>query len=148
LSLNQIENFEPVKSFTDDMNTQWQLVKSASDSTVDIPKPDTVQVIDYWCHEFPGIKQRLYVYVVEGVRQPRVETEKPTRFFYQWFSTIYAQNFTPQMITEREWLKANVYAAPMVDARTSKLNAICHIDNKPQEVSGDNEDALIQVEGL
>jgi len=147
LCLNQIQNFEPVKKFKDEMNTEWSLVKASSDSTVDVPSPKSMQVIDFWNHEFPNIKTKLYVYVVEGIRQPRIETEQPTRILYQWFSTVFVPTFTPQMISDREWLKANVYAAPIVNGRVSKLKALCHIAddaNMPET----HEDKLLNIEEL
>lgn len=150
LSLNQIEGFTPVQEFTDETNTKWTLVKSSLDSTIDIPDPKTLQIVDFWNHEFPNLKTKLYVYVVEGVRQPRVETEQPSRILYQWFSPVFVPTFTPQMISDKEWLKANVYAAPVVNARVSKLNAICHI--KGSEVSYGNvdvsNDKLLKVDEL
>lgn len=151
LNLTQIENFQPVQKFTDDTNTTWTLVKAFSDSTVDVPDPKSMQIVDYWDHKFVGLKNDvpLYVYVVEGVRQPRVETEQPSRIMFQWFSKIYVKDFTPQMISEREWYKANVYAAPVLNARVSKLNAICKTKggvqaaNEPQE-----EEKLIRMDEL
>lgn len=127
LHLTQIEGFEPVQKFTDSTNTQWTLAKAATNSTVGIPDPKSVQIVDFWNHKFPreGLSQDVYVYVVEGVKQPSVETEQPTRILYQWFSTTPVYSFTPQMISDKEWLKANVYSAPMVDARVSKLHALC-----------------------
>lgn len=147
LGLNQIEGFQPVQGFVDETNTQWTLVKAASNSTIDIPDPKTLQVLDYWNTEFPGIKTKLYVYVVEGVKPPRVETEQPTRVMYQWFSTRFVREFTPQMITEREWLRANVYAAPIVNARMSKLRAICHVVDSVQPAP-EQSDNLLKVEEL
>lgn len=147
LKLNQIEGYVPVESFIDDSNTKWVLVKSCFDSTRDIPDPKTIQVIDQWNHVFPGLKSEIYVYVVEGIRSPRVETEQPTRVLYQWFSPVMVKNFSAQMITENEWLKANVYAAPIIDVRTSKLNAICRITNTEPEVKEDNTQ-LLKVEEL
>ena len=147
LNLNQIENFQPVKKFKDDSNTEWTLVKSSFDSTVDIPDPRGIQVVDFWNHEFPNLKTKLYVYVVEGIKQPRVETEQPTRVMYQWFSLVFVPTFTPSMITDKEWLKANVYAAPIINARVSKLKAICHITNTVSAVPTP-DDRCIQVEEL
>ena len=150
LSLNQIEGFEAVKEFVDKTNTKWSLVKSSADSTIDIPDPKTLQIVDFWNHEFPNLKTKLYVYVVEGIRQPRVETEQPSRILYQWFSPVFVPTFTPQMISDKEWLKANVYAAPLVNGRVSKLNAICHIQNpissNDQQIQ--NTDKLLKVEEL
>ena len=147
LCLNQIEGYVPSKKFRDDTNTEWTLVKSSTDSTLDIPEPKSIQIVDYWNHEFPNIKTKLYVYIVEGIRQPRVETEQPTRILYQWFSTVWIPNFTPQMITDKEWLKANVYAAPISNSRISKLKAICHIEGDLGTQS-QHEDKLITVEEL
>lgn len=148
LGLNQIEGFSPVQQFVDESNTSWQLVKAAANSTIDIPDPKSIQITDYWNHEFPGLRSKLYVYVVEGIKQPRVETEQPTRIMYQWFSTVFVPTFTPLMITDREWLRANVYAAPVVNARVSKLNAICRIADGavPREAASD--DKLLQIEEL
>jgi len=148
LGLNQIEGFEPVKSFTDETNTPWQLVKAASNSTVDVPDPKSLQVVDFWNHDFPGLKTKLYVYVVEAIRQPRVETEQATRVMYQWFSTVFVPTFNPQMITEQEWMKANVYAAPLINGRMSKLNAICKVQGKGAPANAQADDKLIHVEGL
>lgn len=147
LNLTQIDKFEMVKSFRDDTNVEWTLVKQSSDSTVDIPDPKTIQVLGYWNHAFPGIKDKIYIYVVEGIRRPRVDTEKPTLVLYQWFSSVFVPNFTPDMITQREWLKANVYAAPILDARVSKLHALCKIPRE-QAVREEPADQLLHVEGL
>ena len=148
LCLNQIADFEPIKQFTDDSNTTWVLSKSSSDSTIDVPDPANMQVVDYWNHEFPGIKSRIYIYVVEGIRQPRVETEQPSRIMYQWFSTVFVPTFTPQMITQREWLRANVYAAPVTQTRMSKLKALCKVSNTSPFVGPPTKDELITVKEL
>ena len=150
LGLTQIENFQPVQSFVDDTNTKWTLVKAFADSTVDVPDPKSLQIVDCWNHKFVGLKEdkSLYVYVVEGIRMPRVETEQPSRVIFQWFSQVCIKDFAPQMITEREWMKANVYAAPVVNSRVSKLCAICRVQ-APQAVAQPADDtALIRVEGL
>lgn len=150
LGLNQIDGFKPVEKFTDDTNTEWSLAKASNDSTVDIPDPKALQITDFWNHEFPKpLKNaKLYIYVVEGIRQPRVETEQPTRVLYQWFSTIGLRDFTPAMISEKEWLKANVYSAPVVNARVSKLIALCQVPSVAATQNGTQEDKLIQVEEL
>lgn len=149
LSLNQVEGFEPVKAFRDQSNTEWTLVKAASNSTVGIPDPKTLQITDFWNHAFPrkDLQNKLYVYVVEGIKQPQVETERPTKVLYQWFSPIFVPQFTPQMISQREWLKANVYSAEVVDARVSKLNALCKVSAE-QQAPVEPEDRLLQVEGI
>lgn len=148
LQLNQIEGFEPVAEFVDESNTPWRLVKQASNSTVDVPDPKSLQITDYWNHEFPGLKSKLYCYVVEGIKQPRVETEQATRILYQWFSPVFVPTFTPQMITEREWLKANVYAAPVLNVRVSKLNALCKTQNGVNKGEAADENKLLHVEGI
>lgn len=150
LNLTQIEGFQPVQKFTDETNTAWTLVKAFSDSTVDVPDPKSMQIVDYWDHKFVGLKNDipLYVYVVEGVRQPRVETEQPSRILFQWFSKVYVKDFNPQMISEREWYKANVYAAPVVNARVSKLNAICHVKPGTQTAGPQEDDNLIRMDVL
>ena len=148
LALNQIDGFVPVPEFVDETNTKWTLCKAASNSMVDVPDPKSVQIVDYWCHDFPGLKTKLYVYVVEGVRQPRVETEQPTRVLYQWFSPTWVATFTPSMITDKEWLKANVYSAPVVSGRESKLAAICKLKGNVHSGAQADEDKLLTVEEL
>ena len=146
LNLNQIEGVVPANEFTDEMNIKWKLIKAASDSTIDIPSPKTVQFTDCWCHQYLNTDKKVYVYVVEGIRMPRVETEQPSRILYQWYSTVCINGFNPQMVSENEWLKANVYSAPGVNARMSKLMAFCpmpggaqpqtQVENKPIFVEG------------
>ena len=152
LNLTQIEGFAPVERFTDDANTEWILAKAASNSTVGIPDPKAVQIVDFWNHKFPrnDLSQDIYIYVVEGVKQPTVETEQPTRVLYQWFSTTVVYNFTPQMITGKEWLKANVYSAPVADSRVSKLKALCKVSEVySDKSSGSAEDQpLIHMKEL
>lgn len=145
LNLSQIEDFNPIGSFSYAIRNQWNLVKSSVDSAIEIPDPKSIQIIDYWNHVFPNLKEKVYIYVVEGIKPPRVETEQPTRILYQWFSTSYVPNFTPLMITEREWRKANVYAAPVVNSRMDILNNLCQI--QAQEVESPKE-SLIKVEGI
>lgn len=140
LGLKQISGFEMVGTFSDSSGTKWRLVKSASDSGVEIPDPALLQVTDYWCHEFPGSSGRVYIYVVEGIKQPRTENEKPVSILYQWFSTYNNPSFTPQMISKSEWLTANVYASEVKSSRISKLNALCRVssqNNKPENDSID-----------
>ena len=151
LMLNQMEGFEPVQEFTDSANVKWVLAKAASDSTRDVPDPKTVQITSCWNHEFPAkLSPKIYVYAVEAIRPPRVATEQPSMLLYQWFSTVQV-DFNPSMITEREWLKANVYAAPLQDTRMSKLLAICKMQCQPAKDAPQapaEEDKLIKVEGI
>ena len=149
LGLTQVEGFAPVQSFADSSGVQWVLSKASSDSTRDVPDPKAVQITDYWNHEFPNIRQKVYVYVVEGIRVPRVETEQPSKILYQWFSSIFIPKFDPTMITDREWLKANVYTASLSDTRLSKLNAICKVKvNEIVQETKPEEEALLKVEEL
>ena len=151
LMLNQLEGWEPVQEFTDSANVHWVLAKAATDSTRDIPDPKTVQFVGAWNHEFPAkLSQKVYVYVVEAIRPPRVATEQPSMLLYQWFSTV-KMDFNPSMITDREWLKANVYAAPLVDSRMSKLLAICKVKapaQQSQQAAPAEEDKPIRVEEI
>ena len=149
LGLNQVEGFAPVNDFVDESNTHWTLAKAASNSTVGIPDPKSLQIVDFWNHAFPrkDLQNKLYVYVVEGIKQPQVPTEQPTKVLYQWFSPVFVPQFTPQMISEQEWRKANVYAAPVVDARISKLNALCKVQAGAQTET-EPAGKLLQVEGL
>lgn len=128
LGLRQLMNFNIIPSFTDSDGKTWRLVKSANDSSVEIPDPRYVQVSDYWVHEFPNTSGKVFLYVVEGVKQPRNNGEKPVRVLYQWFSTKGVMTFNPQLITPQEWLRANVFTAPVTDSRLSKLSALCGIE--------------------
>lgn len=149
LGLTQINGYEPVKKFVDSAGISWDLLKSSSDSTRDIPDPKQVQITDYWNHEFPNIKQKVYVYVVEGIRIPRVETERPSKVLYQWFSSVFIPKFDPTMVTDREWMKANVYAAAIGDSRTSKLNAICRVQQETVNPAAEEPaNALLDVKEL
>lgn len=148
LMLNQLEGWEPVQEFVDSSNVKWTLAKSSTDSTRDIPDPQTVQFVGAWNHEFPAkLSQKIYVYAVEAVRPPRVATEQPSMLLYQWFSTV-QMDFNPSMITQNEWLKANVYAAPLLDTRMSKLLAICKIKQTPvqEQAQPAEADKPIRVE--
>ena len=149
LGLTQVEGFEPVKEFVDSSGMQWVLTKASYDSTRDVPDPKAVQITDYWNHEVPDIKQKVYIYVVEGIRMPRVEIEQPSRILYQWFSAVFIPKFDPTMITDREWLRANVYSASIGDTRVSKLNALCKVkETKISEPAKVEEEALLKVEEL
>lgn len=134
LKLTQIDGFEPVSEFIDSSGMRWQLVKSASSGMSEIPDPQSVNITDYWNHEYPGSNGKVYIYVVEGVRVPKTSRETACNVLYTWFSTVDNKQFTPQMIRPAEWLMANVYASPITDARVSKLKALCKIrdDNMAQ----------------
>ena len=149
LGLTQIEGFEPVKGFIDDSNTEWTLLKSSSDPTISVPDFKNVQVTDFWNHEYsPNGKVKVYIYVVEGICQPRVETEQPVMVLFQWFSATGVMTFTPQMISANEWAKANVYRAKVKNQRMSKFMALCRINNAPAQEPQKTDTALLQVEGI
>jgi hypothetical protein len=134
LGLSQIEGFSPVKEFTDSTGVVWQLKKSAFDSSVGIPDPTTVSFTDHWCREIPNASktQKIYCYCAEGIKQPMIEGEKPTRVLYHWFCLTPDPQFTPAHVSQQEWHRANVYAAAMTDdARVSKFNALCGIQQQP-----------------
>ena len=124
LNLTQIDKFEPVPEFTDSTGATWSLVKDARSGMSEVPDPQAVNITDYWNHELPGSGGKIYIYVVEGIRAPKTNREAPCRILYAWFSTTNQPGFTPQMIRPQEWLVANVYAARITDARTSKLQAL------------------------
>ena len=144
LGLRQMINFNITHDFRDSDGKQWKLVKSANDASVEVPDPQFVQITDYWNHDFPNSNGKVYIYVVEGIKRPRVDTERPVRVLYQWFSTKNNPQFTPQMISANEWRRANVYTAQIQDSRVSKLSALCgvemlgNIDN-PQNPNGSAE---------
>lgn len=146
IGLKQINDFKMVREFSDSDGRHWKLAKSARDSSVEIPDPQFVQVTDYWMHEFPGSGGKVYIYVVEGIKRPRIDTEQAVMVLYQWFSTSNTRNFTPQMISPGEWLCANVYTAPISDSRVSKLKALCNvIENSPQKGQMDDQDIDISL---
>lgn len=132
LQLTQIDGYEPLPEFTDSSGVRWRLVKAANSGMSEIPDPQSVNVTDYWNHEYPGSGGKVFVYVVEGVRVPKTTRETACNVLYCWFSTVDNKQFTPQMIRPNEWLMANVYASPVTDARVSKLKALCKVrDDAP-----------------
>lgn len=151
LMLNQIEGWEPVEDFTDSDGVHWKLAKASTDSTVDVPDPKSIMVLNCWCAPFPrDLSQKLYLYAVEGLRPPRVATEQPSRILYQWFSTMQI-DFNPSMITQREWMKANVYAAPVRDSRPSKLMAMCKVrqeERQAPKTAAQEEQGLLKIAEL
>ena len=112
LELRQLQDYKIADEFKDGGGNQWKLVKSAYDSSVDIPDPNYVQVVD---------------------KRPRIDTEKSVQIMYQWFSTKNEPKFNPMMISQNEWCKANIYTAPLYDTRVSILNAFCGINDKQND---------------
>ena len=143
LNLNQIENYQLTQKFFDSSNTEWTLVKSSNDSTIDIPDPKSIQIIDYWNHEFPNIKNKIYVYVVEGIKQPRVETEQPTRIMYQWFSTVFIPTFTPSFIA----ILLSFFCKPHYISTLTRCREISLFSESIQQ-STENKDELIKIDEL
>lgn len=135
LGLRQIQGFEMVDSFRDSYGKTWRLVKRSTDNSVEIPDPQYLQVTDYWCHEMPGSNGKIYCYVVEGIKHPRDDGSQKMVVLYQWFSTSFNKQFTPQMISQSEWHKANVYSSDLTDSKVSKLYALC----KTQQQQVQNE---------
>lgn len=133
LGLRQIQGFEMLPQFTDSYGKTWKLVKSSNDNTVEIPDPQYLQVTDYWCHEMPNSNGKIYCYVVEGIKHPRDDGSQKMVVLYQWFSTTFNKQFTPQMISQSEWHKANVYSTDLVDSKISKLYALCKVENIQQQ---------------
>ncbi len=125
LGLRQLQDFSMIDAFQDTDGHVWKLVKSANDASVEIPDPQYVQITDFWNHEFPNSDGKVFIYVIEGIKRPRVDNEKPVNVLYQWFSTSNNPNFNPQMITQAEWHRANVYTSPISSSRISKLKALC-----------------------
>ena len=131
LGLCQVEGFNMTRQFTDAAGVNWVLKKAAEDSGVDIPDPAYVQVTDFWNHAVPGTGDKVFIYVVEGIRRPRTTNERPVKILYQWFSEYNNPTFTPQMITPAEWAAANVFTSAIGDARVSKLKALCGLRDDP-----------------
>lgn len=145
LQLTQIDGHEPIAGFTDSSGKEWRLVKSCHDASTEVPDINNVSITDYWNHEVTGSNNKIFIYVVEGIKKPRNEKEYPCSVMYCWFSTVNNRAFTPQMITPAEWLMANVYAGNLTDTRISKLkyltdNIVKKPDAKPQRP------ALIKLE--
>lgn len=150
LQLTQIDGFDTPHEFRDSNGTVWTLVKAANSGMSEIPDPQSVSITDYWNHEFPGSQNKIFIYVVEGIRAPKTARESACRILYSWFSTTNNRAFTPQMIRPAEWLIANVYAAGLVDARVSKLNALCRVktDAPPAADQTGGHTPLIRMEDV
>ena len=147
LGLRQMMNFNITREFKDSDGKTWRLVKSANDASVEVPDPQFVQITDYWNHDFPNSNGKVFIYVVEGIKRPRVETERPVRVLYQWFSTVNNPQFTPMMITQTEWCKANIYMSQLNDSRLSVLNAFCGIKQEVKQVKQSEDIPLNLING-
>ena len=93
------------------------------------------------------IDGKVFVYCVQGIKRPKIDTEKPTQIIYQWFSTVNNPQFTPMMITQTEWCKANIYMSQLNDSRLSVLNAFCGIKQEVKQVKQSEDIPLNLING-
>ena len=145
IGLTQFKDLNMPQSFTDDNGTKWKLAKSSKDSSVEIPDPAMVTLTRWWNHVHPLSNGKVYIYVVEGIKRPRIESENSVMVLYQWFSTANRSNFTPNDITAAEWYNANVYTANIIDSRISQLRALCGM-NQEQKINTPNNNTIEELD--
>lgn len=145
IGLTQFKDLNMPLSFTDDNGTKWKLAKSSKDSSVEIPDPAMVTLTRWWNHAHPLSNGKVYIYVVEGIKRPRIESENSVMVLYQWFSTANRSNFTPNDITAAEWYNANVYTANIIDSRISQLRALCGL-NQEQKINTPNNNTIEELD--
>ena len=145
IGLTQFKDLNMPLSFTDDNGTKWKLAKSSKDSSVEIPDPAMVTLTRWWNHVHPLSNGKVYIYVVEGIKRPRIESENSVMVLYQWFSTANRSNFTPNDITTAEWYNANVYTANIIDSRISQLRALCGL-NQEQKINVPNNNTIEELD--
>ena len=145
IGLTQFKDLNMPQSFTDDNGTKWKLAKSSKDSSVEIPDPAMVTLTRWWNHVHPLSNGKVYIYVVEGIKRPRIESENSVMVLYQWFSTVNRSNFTPNDITAAEWYNANVYTANIIDSRISQLRALCGM-NQEQKINTPNNNTIEELD--
>ena len=145
IGLTQFKDLNMPLSFTDDNGTKWKLAKSSKDSSVEIPDPAMVTLTRWWNHVHPLSNGKVYIYVVEGIKRPRIESENSVMVLYQWFSTANRSNFTPNDITAAEWYNANVYTANIIDSRISQLRALCGITQE-QKINTPNNNTIEELD--
>ena len=145
IGLTQFKDLDMPQSFTDDNGTKWKLAKSSKDSSVEIPDPAMVTLTRWWNHVHPLSNGKVYIYVVEGIKRPRIESENSVMVLYQWFSTANRSNFTPNDITAAEWYNANVYTANIIDSRISQLRALCGM-NQEQKINAPNNNTIEELD--
>ena len=145
IGLTQFKDLNMPLSFTDDNGTKWKLAKSSKDSSVEIPDPAMVTLTRWWNHVHPLSNGKVYIYVVEGIKRPRIESENSVMVLYQWFSTANRSNFTPNDITAAEWYNANVYTANIIDSRISQLRALCGM-NQEQKINTQNNNTIEELD--
>ena len=145
IGLTQFKDLNMPQSFTDDNGTKWKLAKSSKDSSVEIPDPAMVTLTRWWNHVHPLSNGKVFIYVVEGIKRPRIESENSVMVLYQWFSTVNRSNFTPNDITAAEWYNANVYTANIIDSRISQLRALCGITQE-QKINTPNNNTIEELD--
>ena len=145
IGLTQFKDLNMPLTFTDDNGTKWKLAKSSKDSSVEIPDPTMVTLTRWWNHVHPLSNGKVYIYVVEGIKRPRIESENSVMVLYQWFSTANRSNFTPNDITAAEWYNANVYTANIIDSRISQLRALCGISQE-QKINAPNNNTIEELD--
>lgn len=145
IGLTQFKDLNMPLSFTDDNGTKWKLAKSSKDSSVEIPDPAMVTLTRWWNHVHPLSNGKVFIYVVEGIKRPRIESENSVMVLYQWFSTVNRSNFTPNDITAAEWYNANVYTANIIDSRISQLRALCGL-NQEQKINVPNNNTIEELD--
>ena len=145
IGLTQFKDLNMPQSFTDDNGTKWKLAKSSKDSSVEIPDPAMVTLTRWWNHVHPLSNGKVFIYVVEGIKRPRIESENSVMVLYQWFSTANRSNFTPNDITAAEWYNANVYTANIIDSRISQLRALCGISQE-QKINAPNNNTIEELD--
>ena len=145
IGLTQFKDLNMPLSFTDDNGTKWKLAKSSKDSSVEIPDPAMVTLTRWWNHVHPLSNGKVYIYVVEGIKRPRIESENSVMVLYQWFSTVNRSNFTPNDITAAEWYNANVYTANIIDSRISQLRELCGM-NQEQKINVPNNNTIEELD--
>lgn len=145
IGLTQFKDLNMPQAFTDDNGTKWKLAKSSKDSSVEIPDPAMVTLTRWWNHVHPMSNGKVFIYVVEGIKRPRIESENSVMVLYQWFSTVNRSNFTPNDITAAEWYNANVYTANIIDSRISQLRALCGM-NQEQKINTPNNNTIEELD--
>ena len=145
IGLTQFKDLNMPQSFTDDNGTKWKLAKSSKDSSVEIPDPAMVTLTRWWNHVHPMSNGKVFIYVVEGIKRPRIESENSVMVLYQWFSTVNRSNFTPNDITAAEWYNANVYTANIIDSRISQLRALWGL-NQEQKINAPNNNTIEELD--
>lgn len=145
IGLTQFKDLNMPLTFTDDNGTKWKLAKSSKDSSVEIPDPAMVTLTRWWNHVHPLSNGKVFIYVVEGIKRPRIESENSVMVLYQWFSTANRSNFTPNDITAAEWYNANVYTANIIDSRISQLRALCGISQE-QKINAPNNNTIEELD--